>query len=155
MFYQVFLPPQVKRSVMITYKHGVYDLSHELPNDLRLRILGNKKISGNCLNSIEWQHSSQSPCQNQRFVNTRRKLLKNRNWTFLVVHYFTWKLELVSDILWVVAVKEKFDKKIELTDKINQIDLIYCFKGNTAKINFMISIIVSNALKKQDLVKWK
>ena len=53
MFYQVFLPPQVKRSVMITYKHGVYDLSHELPNDLRLRILGNKKISGNCLNSIE------------------------------------------------------------------------------------------------------
>ena len=71
------------------------------------------------------------------------------------MHYFTWKLELVSDILWVVAVKEKFDKKIELTDKINQIDLIYCFKGNTAKINFMISIIVSNALKKQDLVKWK
>ena len=27
------------------------------------------------------------------------KLLKNRNWTFPVVRYFTWKLELVSDIL--------------------------------------------------------
>ena len=28
-----------------------------------------------------------------------RKLLKNRNWTFFVVHCFTWKLEFVSNIL--------------------------------------------------------
>ena len=28
---------------------------------------------------IEWQPSTQSPCQNQRFVSTSRKLLKNRN----------------------------------------------------------------------------
>ena len=52
------------------------------------------------------------------------------------MRYFIWKLELVSDILWVIAVKEKFDKRIELTDKIDQIDLIYCFKGNTAKKKF-------------------
>ena len=26
----------------------------KLPNDLRLRILGNEKISGKCLNFIEW-----------------------------------------------------------------------------------------------------
>ena len=26
---------------IITYKHGIYEFSHELPNDLRLRILGN------------------------------------------------------------------------------------------------------------------
>ena len=25
----------------ITYKHGIYELPHELPNDLRLRVLGN------------------------------------------------------------------------------------------------------------------
>ena len=37
------------------------------------------------------------------FINTRRKLLKNRNWTFPVVRYFTRKLELVSDILWFIA----------------------------------------------------
>ena len=37
MFYQIFLSPQVKRLAIITYKHGIY----ELPNDLRLRILGN------------------------------------------------------------------------------------------------------------------
>ena len=46
MFYQIFLSPQVKRWVIIAYKHGIYELPHELPNDLRLRILGNiKKVS--------------------------------------------------------------------------------------------------------------
>ena len=37
MFYQIFLSPQVKRWAIITYKHGIYQLPHELPNDLRLR----------------------------------------------------------------------------------------------------------------------
>ena len=42
MFYQIFLSPQVKRWVIITYKHGIYELPHELPNDIRLlKILGN------------------------------------------------------------------------------------------------------------------
>ena len=41
MFYQIFLSPQMKRWAIITYEHGIYELSHELPNDLRLRILGN------------------------------------------------------------------------------------------------------------------
>ena len=39
MFYQIFLSPQVKRCAIVTYKHGIYELPHELPNDLRLRIL--------------------------------------------------------------------------------------------------------------------
>ena len=39
MFYQIFLSPQVKWWAIITYKE--YELPHELPNDLRLRILGN------------------------------------------------------------------------------------------------------------------
>ena len=41
MFYQIFLSPQEKRYSLITYKHSIYELAHELPNDLRLRILGN------------------------------------------------------------------------------------------------------------------
>ena len=42
MFHQIFLSPQVKRStIIINYKHDVYELSHELPNKLRLEILGN------------------------------------------------------------------------------------------------------------------
>ena len=39
MFYQIFLLPQVKRWAIITYKHGIYELPHELPNDLRLKDL--------------------------------------------------------------------------------------------------------------------
>ena len=43
---QIFFTPQVKRSVIITNKHGIYELPHELPSDLRLRKLeNNKKIS--------------------------------------------------------------------------------------------------------------
>ena len=41
MFYQVFISPQMKRCAIITYKHGIYELPDKLPNDLRLRILGN------------------------------------------------------------------------------------------------------------------
>ena len=35
MFSQIFLSPQVKGCEIITYKHGIYKLPHELPNDLR------------------------------------------------------------------------------------------------------------------------
>ena len=49
MFYQIFFSPQEKQCLLlittllaiITYKHGIYELPHELPNDLKLRILGN------------------------------------------------------------------------------------------------------------------
>ena len=67
MFYQIFLSPQAKWCTIITYKHGIYELPLELPNE--------------------------------NFVNTSKKLLKNRNQTFPVMCYFTLKLELVSDIL--------------------------------------------------------
>ena len=40
-FHQIFFSPQVKRCAIITYKHGIYELPHKLPNNLRLRILGN------------------------------------------------------------------------------------------------------------------
>ena len=36
MFYQVFISPQVKQRAIITYKHGIYELPHELSNSLRL-----------------------------------------------------------------------------------------------------------------------
>ena len=39
--YQIFFSPQVKQSVIISNKHGIYEFPHELPNNLRLRILGN------------------------------------------------------------------------------------------------------------------
>ena len=43
MFDEIFLSSQVKQIVIIiiSNKHGIYELPHELSNDLRLRILGN------------------------------------------------------------------------------------------------------------------
>ena len=37
MFHQIFLSPPVKRWAIITHKHGIYELPHELSNNLRLR----------------------------------------------------------------------------------------------------------------------
>ena len=46
MFNQISLLSQVKRWAIITYKHGIYELPHELLNDLRLGKLGNiRKLS--------------------------------------------------------------------------------------------------------------
>ena len=53
MFYEILLSPQAKRCAIITYKHGMYELPYELPNNLRLRILGNYEILGNGLNFID------------------------------------------------------------------------------------------------------
>ena len=41
MLYQTSLSPQEKRSGISSNKQGIYELPHELLNDLRLRILGN------------------------------------------------------------------------------------------------------------------
>ena len=44
MFHQIFPSPEVKRWDIIGFKPGIYDLPYELPNDLRLRNLGNQEI---------------------------------------------------------------------------------------------------------------
>ena len=38
---QIFFSPQLKGSMILGYKHGIYELPHEFPNDLRPGILGN------------------------------------------------------------------------------------------------------------------
>ena len=74
MFHQIFLSPQVKRCAIITYKRKIHELPHKLPNDVRLRKLENiSKVSK------PDRMIANSPSQNKSFVNTRRKLLKNRN----------------------------------------------------------------------------
>ena len=35
MFHQILLSPQLKRSSIISNKHGIYELSHELSNNLK------------------------------------------------------------------------------------------------------------------------
>ena len=89
--------------MIIIYKHGIYHLPHEFPNDLQVRISGNLEKSTNYFNLIEWKPSALSPWQIAGFINTTRKLYTNRNRTIPIVHYFTWKLELVSSILGVIV----------------------------------------------------
>ena len=36
-----FFSPQVEQSLITSNKHGIYELLHELPNDLRLTIFRN------------------------------------------------------------------------------------------------------------------
>ena len=37
MFYQLFFSPQMKRYAIVNYKHVMYELPHELPNNSRLQ----------------------------------------------------------------------------------------------------------------------
>ena len=48
-----FFSPQVKRTVIVSNKYGIFELPHELPNNLRLRILRNYEISGKFSKFIE------------------------------------------------------------------------------------------------------
>ena len=46
-----------------------------------------------------------SSSRNENFVRTSKNLLKNKNWAFPVVRYrcFTWKLEFVVTMLWMIV----------------------------------------------------
>ena len=50
---------------------------------------------------MESQSSFPSSSQKEDFVNTSKRLLENKNWTF--PNYFKWKLEFFSNILSLVV----------------------------------------------------
>ena len=78
-FYQIFFSPQVKRSMIVSNKHSICKLPHELPNNFRVRILPNWESSGKSQNFIELQPSAQSPHQTQPSPDTSSKMLKKIN----------------------------------------------------------------------------
>ena len=90
MFYQIFLSPQAKRWAIITYKHGIYELPHELPNNLRHRKLGKM---------IALSPAPPPPPQNKTPANTSKRAPKYNDRTLPAVRYCTRKLELVSNAL--------------------------------------------------------
>ena len=79
MFHQILPSPEVKQWEVISFKHGIYEFSHELPNDLGLWNWLNKEILEMGLNFIEWLPGAQPQCQNKNFVSTNKKVPKNRN----------------------------------------------------------------------------
>ena len=64
---------QVKQNVISSLANLLYDLSHELSNELRLRILGNQEIAGACEIWVEIQPSAQCLFQKLNFGNTNQK----------------------------------------------------------------------------------
>ena len=78
MFDQIFLLPQLKRSVITNNRYGIYEFPHELLNDLRLRILGISEISGKSQNFVKLLAIAQSSSQSENFFSPSKKLLKNR-----------------------------------------------------------------------------
>ena len=67
------------------------------------------------------------------------KLLKNGNWTFPNVCYFTWKLEFVSNILWIIACT-KF--QLKLTIFLANFAQQGCFQSKTKRENITIELCI-------------
>ena len=77
----------------------VYELSHELPNDLRVRILGNKKILGKSQLWVDTSPSAKSLFQKLNIGSSSQKTRKSRYQTFLVLSSFTGFLYFVRNVL--------------------------------------------------------
>ena len=59
MFDQIFFSPQMKRNVIIGNNYGIFELPHQLLNNLRLRILDKKEKSGKSHKRLELERSAQ------------------------------------------------------------------------------------------------
>ena len=56
--------------------------------------------------------------RNENFVGSSKNLLKSKNWTFPVVHCFTWKLEFVSNIWWILLVSSQVEHSFNMIKKL-------------------------------------
>ena len=87
-----WLLPRVKRCAIITYKLGIYELRHELLNKIR-----------KYPESVQtWWNDCQVSSSHAK-IEILLILAK-----CAVVRYFTWKLELVSSILWMIVAFSKY-----------------------------------------------
>ena len=94
--FDVFLSLKVKRNAIISNKHGIYELLPDLPNELNLGFWKISKYQKNVKTSLNY---SLVPSLTPKI----KVPLKNRTLTFPVVHYFTWKLDFVSNILSMIS----------------------------------------------------
>ena len=75
----------------------------ELLNDLRLRIYGHQEKLWKSENFIELSPSTQPTSQNEDYSSYGNTVLKNRNLIFLILYFFIWKLEFVSNFKWMTV----------------------------------------------------
>ena len=87
---QIFPSRKVKQSSIISNKHGIYELSYEMLNDLNLESSGILKGQKNLKTSWNYHLAPSPPPKNKNFVDTSKKLLKIEIKTF---PYFSITLE--------------------------------------------------------------
>ena len=80
---------KTKLHIQCMISREVYELLHELPNNFRLRILGNQEIFEKSQISVETQPSVQSPFQKLNFGNSSQKTRSSRYQTLLYLSIFT------------------------------------------------------------------
>ena len=94
---------QIKRCLISSITNLVHDLSQQLPNDIRLRILGNQEILEECQIWLEALRSAQSFFQILNFDNSCQKTRKIREQIFEVLSNFAgflyWILSRIVDEL--------------------------------------------------------
>ena len=90
--------PQVKRYLLSSISNLVHELPHELPNVLKLRILGNYKILEKCQIRMETQPSAQSSFQKLNVDNSCKRTRKIRYYIVKVLSNFTAFFEFVTNI---------------------------------------------------------
>ena len=91
--------PQINEYLISSITNLVQELPHKLPNNLRLRILGNQKILEKCQVWVEMQPSAQSSFHELNFDNSCQKTHKIRKQIFEVLSNFTGFLYFMPNIL--------------------------------------------------------
>ena len=107
MFYQIFFTPQVKRCAIITYKHGIYELPHELLNELRLRKFfptASSPPGGGHAHTRKKRLSLVPSLHAKIKIFSILEKSSSKTETFAIVHYPTRKPGSVSDILRMIVV---------------------------------------------------
>lgn len=77
MFQCMSISPQVRRTLISSIINLVYELPHQLLNDLRLESLGNQELIENFQIWVETYRSAQSPFQKVTFGNINQKARKS------------------------------------------------------------------------------
>ena len=90
---------EIKRNVISSKANLVYELAHQLLNDLRLSMLGNKETFGKSEIWMETQDSALSVLHKLNFSTTNQKRCKSTYQTFLVLCSFSGFANFVSNFL--------------------------------------------------------
>ena len=112
----------------------VYELPHELPNNLRLRILRNTEILGK--SQIWVKPSVQSPFQKLNFGSSSQKTCQSRYQTFLDLSSFTGFLLFVQKkFAQDCRIFTTWEAEMKLLRSFVSIDLAYVLaKNNKSKV---------------------